>query len=173
LSHIRAFVLPPLRRIIAAEGNPWRRGGEDGLQSGFAENPGDLGNGNPVDLGDLANRHAVFYQDADAGKLRPRNLARRLWLTADRSFELLVANCRRRRDYSQHTRFARRLVARSRVRNWWLADWWFRCEQCFGGLARSGDPLAIIAVRMRLLLSAKQDLLRKVDFVRDYRPDDS
>jgi hypothetical protein len=101
-----------------------------------------------------------YYQGADAG---PRNLAWRLWLAADKSFELLVANWRRRRDYSQHTRFARRLVARSRARNWWLADWWFRCEQGFGGLARSGDRLAIVAARMRLLLSAKQDLLRTVD----------
>jgi hypothetical protein len=30
-------------------------------------------------------------------------------------------------------------------------------------LARSGDPLAIIAARMRLLLSGKQDLLRMVE----------
>ena len=118
LSHIRPFVFATLAPDkVAAEGNPWRRGGEAELQSGFAANPGDLVNGNPVDLGDLANRHTVFHQGADAGKLRPRNLARRLWLAADRSFELLVANWRRRRDYSQDTRFARRLVARSRVRN--------------------------------------------------------
>jgi hypothetical protein len=44
-----------------------------------------------------------------------------------------------------------------------FADWWVCCEQCFGGLARSGDPLEIIAARVRLLLSAKQDLLRTVD----------
>jgi hypothetical protein len=44
----------------------------------------------------------------------------------------------------------------------WRADWCFRRKQGFGGLACSGDPLAIIAARMRLVLSAKQDLLRMV-----------
>ncbi|MGA8757461.1 MAG: hypothetical protein WB611_14240 [Stellaceae bacterium] len=38
------------------------------------------------------------------------------------------------------------------------ADWRFRFKQGFGGLARSSDPLAIIAARVRLLLSAKQDI---------------
>jgi hypothetical protein len=35
----------------------------------------------------------------------------------------------------------------------------FRCEQRLGRLTRSGHPLAIIAARMRVLPSAKQDLL--------------
>jgi hypothetical protein len=48
-----------------------------------------------------------------------------------------------------------------------------RGKQGFGGLARSADPLAIIAARIRLVLSAKQELLRVVDLVRDYRPGDS
>jgi hypothetical protein len=77
LSRFRSFGLPALRRIrVPAEGNPRRRGGEADLQSGFAENPGDLANGNPIDLGDLAERHTVFYQGADARKLGLRNLAR-------------------------------------------------------------------------------------------------
>jgi hypothetical protein len=38
----------------------------------------------------------------------------------------------------------------------------FRCEQRFGGLARSGDLLAVIAAMMRIVLSRKQDLLRTV-----------
>ena len=67
LSRFRSFGLPALRRIrVPAKGNPRRRGGEADLRSGFAENPGDLANGNPIDLGDLAERHTVFYQGADA-----------------------------------------------------------------------------------------------------------
>ena len=61
-----------------------------------SQNPGDLADVNPIDLCDLANRHAVFYQGADAGKLRRRNLACRLLLGDDRSFNLLVTNWRRR-----------------------------------------------------------------------------
>jgi hypothetical protein len=61
LSHFSPFVFATLApNKFAAEGNPWRRGGEAELRSGFAENPGDLSNGNPVDLGDLATRQAVF-----------------------------------------------------------------------------------------------------------------
>jgi hypothetical protein len=44
------------------------------LPSGLAENAFNLANGNPVDLRHLGNRHAVFYQGADAGELRPWNL---------------------------------------------------------------------------------------------------
>ena len=51
----------------------------DALQSGSPKNALDLADGDPVDL---------------------RNLGR------DRSFGLIVTNWRRRRDYSQHARFA-------------------------------------------------------------------
>src|SRR6266581_770997 len=80
------------------------------IVSRFAENALDLVDGSPVDLGDLDNRHAIFYPAADARELRSRNVARRLRLGADRNFGLLVTAWSRRRDYSQHTRFARRLV---------------------------------------------------------------
>jgi hypothetical protein len=40
-----------------------------------------------------------------------------------------------------------------------LSDLSFQCEQRLGRLTRSGHPLAIIAARMRVLPSAKQDLL--------------
>jgi hypothetical protein len=54
---------------VAAEGNPWRRGGEAELQSGFAENPGDLGNGNqttkrPVHI---SPRRRPAYRKRSAG----------------------------------------------------------------------------------------------------------
>jgi hypothetical protein len=53
------------------------------------------------------------------------------------------------------------------ARNCRRADRRFCCEQGFGRLACSGDPLAIVAARMRLVLSAKQELLRKVIDTRD------
>ena len=42
-------------------------------------------------------------------------------------------------------------------------NWLFRSEQCFGRLARPGDLLAVISTRVRVLPSAKHDLLRRVD----------
>ena len=128
--------------------------------SGFPENALDIVDGNPVDLGDLGCRHAVLYPATDARELRPRNLARRLRLRADRYVDLRKTVRRRRRD-SQHTRFPRRSVGRWRARNPLLGDLTFRGEQRLGRLTRSIDPLAIIAVRVGLL--AKQDLLRAVD----------
>jgi hypothetical protein len=139
------------------------RGREAELPSDFSENALDLVDSSPIELGDLGNRHAVFGQGADARKLRSRDRARRRQFGADRNFELLGTHRCRRREYSQHTRFTRRLVGWRGVRNRWPADWRFRCKQRFGRLARSGDPLAIIAARVGLLLSAKQDLLRTLD----------
>jgi hypothetical protein len=60
------------------------------------------------------------------------------------------------------TRLACRLLGWRVVRNRRRADRPFRGEQRFGCLARSGDPLAIVAARMWLVLSANQELLRKV-----------
>ena len=77
------------------------------------------------------------------------------------------SSCRGCRAYRQHARSTRRWVGRRGLPGCWHANWRFRFKQGFGGLARSGDPLAVIAARMRLLLSGKQDLLRMVDFVRD------
>ena len=87
------------------------------IVSRFAKNVLDLIDGRPVDLGDLGNRHAIFYPAADARELRLRDITRRLRLGADRSFALLVTDWRRRQDYSQHTRFARRLVGWRGVRH--------------------------------------------------------
>ena len=50
--------------------------------SGVAENALNLADRSAVNRGDLGDRHAVFYQDADAGKLRRRELARRLRLAS-------------------------------------------------------------------------------------------
>ena len=87
------------------------------------------------------------------------------------TFPLLVTDRRRRREDRQHTRFAGRAVGRRQCfRKCWRADrLWFRGEQGFGLLACSGDLLAIIAARLYLLLSAKQDLLRNGDPIRDIR----
>ena len=77
------------------------------------------------------------------------------------SFDFLVMDQRRRRG-CQHARFARRLVGQRGVRNQLLGNLPFRCEQRLGCLTRSCHPLAIIAARVRVLPSAKQELLRKV-----------
>jgi hypothetical protein len=84
-------------------------------------------------------------------------------------FALLVTDRRCRREYRQHPRFAGRPVGlRQRFRNCSRADrWWFRGEQGFGRLAGPGDLLAIIAARRYLPLSARQDLLRNGDPIRD------
>jgi hypothetical protein len=139
--------------------------------SGFPENTLDVVHGSPIDLGDLGNRHAVFYQSADA-RLRARDLDRRR-RGCGRTFRLIVPGGCRRRDAPQHTRFARRWGGGGDLLNCWRADGPFRGEQGFGGLGRSADPLAIMAARIRLVLSAKQELLRVIDFVRDYRRGDS
>ena len=146
-----------LHRRCQPQGRPCPRGR---MRSSSAEKALDLADGRPIDLGDLGNRHAVSYPTADARELRPRNLARRLRLGADRCFDLLETVRRRRRDF-QHPRFPRRWVGWWGARNQLLGDLPFRSEQRLGRLARSGDPLAIIAARVRLL--AKQDLLRTVD----------
>jgi hypothetical protein len=128
--------------------------------SGSTEKALDLADGNSVNLCHLGNLHAVLYPTADARHVRGWNLDRR---RRNRSFRLIVPGwCRRRHD-PQHTRFARRWIGGRGLLIGWRADWWFRGEQGFGGLARPADLLAIIAARMRLLLSAKQDLLRTVD----------
>ena len=75
----------------------------------------------------------------------------------NRTFGFLT--CRRGRNYSQHTRLVDRVVSWRRVRTRWRADRWFRREQGLGRLARSGDPLAGVAARVRLLVLAKQGLL--------------
>ena len=77
--------------------------------SGVAENTLDIDGGKPIDLSDLRNRHAIFHEGTDAGKLPARDRTRRLLLGADRGFNLLDAD-RRCRDDPQHTRLARRLV---------------------------------------------------------------
>jgi hypothetical protein len=121
-----------------------------------AQNALDLVDGNPVNLRHLGNRHAVLYPSPDARSLRRWNLnRRRRWL--GRRVRLIVPRGRPRRNDLQHTRFARRWVGGSDLLDGWGADRRFRGKQGFGGLARSGDPLAIIAATMGLLvLSTKQ-----------------
>jgi hypothetical protein len=70
------------------------------------ENAFDLADSSAIDLGDLGDRHAVFHQGADAGKLRPRDFARRLRLGNDRGFGVLVTDRGNRCD-GQNARFAR------------------------------------------------------------------
>lgn len=105
LSDRRPSRMPTIHHVWVAE---WR--------SSLTQNPGDLAGGNPVDLGNLGNRHAVLHQGADTHELRSRDLTRRLGLGSDRNFERLVTDWHRRRDYSQHTRFAGRLVGWRRGR---------------------------------------------------------
>jgi hypothetical protein len=81
-------------------------------RSDLAENALDLADSSAVDLGDLGDRHAVFHQGADAGKLRPRDRARRLRLGNDWGFGVLVTDRGNRCD-SQNARFAR-----------WSVGWW-------------------------------------------------
>jgi hypothetical protein len=65
-------------------------------RSSLTQNPGDLAGGNPVDLGNLGNRHAVLHQGPDTHELRARDLAHRLRLGGGRSFALLVTDWHRR-----------------------------------------------------------------------------
>ena len=83
---------------------------------GLPDNPFDVVDGSAVDLGNLGNPYAVLYQGADACELRRRYLARRRRLGADRRFDRIVTDRRRRRVYSEHARFARRLLIGRRWR---------------------------------------------------------
>jgi hypothetical protein len=67
---------------VAAEGKSQVRRGHEAefWRSSLTQNPGDLAGGNPVDLGNLGNRHAVLHQGADTHELRSRDLTRRLGL---------------------------------------------------------------------------------------------
>ena len=98
------------------------------LSSALSENALDRADGNPIDLGDLGNRHPVFHPGPDAGKFRPRNLACYGWFGANRRSDLLATHWRRLQN-PQDARFAHRVVdRRERFRNRWLAQWPFRCE---------------------------------------------
>ena len=127
-----------------------------------AQNGRDRVDGNPIDFGNLERLHSVLHQSPDARKLRPRDLRRYLLRGADRCFDFLVTDRRRRRG-CQHAWFARRLLGPWGVRSQLLGDLQFRREQRLRRLTRSRDPLAVISARVRVLPSAKQDLLRRVD----------
>src|SRR5215469_13890100 len=84
---------PLRRRDPACSAEPfWMRGVAEGIsyarcgretefwRSGLAQNPGDLAGVDPVDRGNLSNRHAVLHQGADTHELRARDLAHRLRL---------------------------------------------------------------------------------------------
>ena len=53
------------------------------------------------------------------------------------------------------------VILGQRVLNRWPGDLSFRREERLGRLARSRDPLAIVAARVRSLPSIKQELLRR------------
>jgi hypothetical protein len=52
---------------LRRKANPYARRGRETefWRSSLAQNPGDLAGGNPEDLGNLGNRHAVLHQGAD------------------------------------------------------------------------------------------------------------
>ena len=141
--------------------------------SGLAPVSGQNGvhSSNPVDRADLGNCHAIFHQGADAAEFRPRNRAHRLPLGGGRRLALLMTDPCGPRDYRQHTRFAGRPDGRRQgFRYCWRADrWWLRGEQGLGRLAAPIDLRAIVVMRLSLLLSAKQDLLRNGGPIRDMR----
>jgi hypothetical protein len=84
-----AFLLP-------ATMSPGVHGQEAEAPSKLPENALDLVDGNPIDLGDLGNRHTVRRHGADARKLRSGDIERRLRLGGDRCFDLLKSDRHRR-----------------------------------------------------------------------------
>jgi hypothetical protein len=89
----------------------------------------------------LRNGHAVLHPGPDSCELRPRDRGRSLRLEADRSSAS--------RSNGAQTAGAEHNLAGG-------------ANSARGPAGRSGDPLAIITARLRLLLSAEQGLLRKV-----------
>lgn len=153
-----------LSRRNRAGGRAPARGGEAELPSAFPENALDRADANPVDLGNLGNRHSVLHPGSDASKLGDRDLGHHSLPGADWSVDLLETDRRRGRG-CQHARLARRLVGRRqrRVRNRLLGDLPFRGEQRLGRFARARQPLGIVTARVRFLLpSVKQKLLRTI-----------
>src|SRR5215472_15415688 len=129
---------------------------KDEVLSSVVENTLDHVDADPIDTGHLDSRHTVLYPATNARKMRLRNLGRHPLLGVDRQFVLFVADRRRRQGF-QNARFPGRLVGR---RNGFL-NWWFgsrppRAEYRFCLLACFGNPRAIIAVRVDLLLPASK-----------------
>jgi hypothetical protein len=120
--------------------------------SAFSENALDHADGNPVDLGDLGDRHSVLHPGSDASMVRPRDITRRPGLGVDRCRDFLVADRWRRQD-REHARLPRGLLGRWRgVRRRWPDGWRLRREERLGRLARARDALTVITVRGLLLL---------------------
>jgi len=95
----------------------------DSVRSRVPDDAPDLFDLGAVVLGDLPNRHAVFYPAADAGKMRPRDLGRRVRLGRYRSFNFLVA-FRWSGDCLQHPRLALGWRRWRAFGNGWFGDWW-------------------------------------------------
>jgi hypothetical protein len=120
--------------------------------SGSPENALDHVDGDPVDLGDLGDRHPVIHPGSDAGVVRPRDLTRGPGLGVDRCRNFLVAGRWGRQD-REHARFSRGALGRWRgVRSGQVDGWRFRREERLGRLASARDPLTVITVRGLLLL---------------------
>jgi hypothetical protein len=144
-----------------AEGQPVPD--DESTPSGLSENALDRTNRNPINRSDLGSRHAVFRPDADARKLRARDLGRHPLLGDGRRFTLLAAD-RRRRQRAQNTRFPRRWFGRRHgIRNGLFGDLPFRSKERLGRLTRARHPLAIIAANGVLLFLAVEQESPRTD----------
>jgi hypothetical protein len=111
----------------------------------------DHADGDPVDLGDLGDRHSVFHPCSDARMLRPRDLTRGPGLVVDRCRNFPVTDRCRRQD-REHARLPRGSLGRGHgVRRQWFYGSRFRREERLGRLASARGPLAIITARVVLL----------------------
>src|SRR5689334_4326235 len=151
---------PPCGYPIA--GRPWLT--KLIRQSDLSQNPLDYTDRYAINRGGLGRRHAVLDPDADARKLRARDLARHRLLRADRRFSLCAAD-RRRRQSAQNTRLPRRWFGRHYgSRNRLLGDLLLRCKECLGRSTRARHWLAIIAASMVLVLLAVEQVVSPRDF---------
>jgi hypothetical protein len=92
--------LQPAAPIVRQNGEQFRVRGAAGAAAAEApllqlvstprQNALDLADGNPIDLGDLGNRHAVLHPIADTRKMRLGNRGRRLPLCADLYSRMLL-----------------------------------------------------------------------------------
>jgi hypothetical protein len=96
--------------------------------------------------------------DADARKLRARDLGRHPLLGDGRRFTSLAAD-RRRRQRSQNARFPRRWFGRRHgSRDRLFGDLPFRSKERLGRLTRARHPIAIIAANVVLsFLAVEQE----------------
>ncbi len=105
----------PLMKLARARRDPSMP--EAVAASGFPQNALDLADGNPIDLGNLRNGHAVFQPSSNSSEMGRRDLGRHRRLGVAGSFGLGMPDRRRRRS-GQDPRFPlRRLGRGAGVRN--------------------------------------------------------